>query len=456
MGLNLGISVKPPEFTTTNNNNNNINNNNNNNKRKRSHRKHYRNDDSEDDDDDSDDSDWIPDEQESFVPKHKYNKALVPSLTKRQHEQECIIPTGLGKREEGEKERRGNREEGEKEGRGKREEGEEGRGKREEGEKEREGPGPHIEQGPGPHIEQGPGPHIEQGPGPHIEQGPGPHIEQGQGPHRGGIGTTLRRNPKRKHCLRNHTNNTFPKDDDYIYCEECCKEWEGECPHHPLTLILDNPVVRDGSVSKRAYYTTPYPLTIGPSKIKSAGLGVWTDADLPKYLLFGPYQGNIISKVPSGKESGYAWKLRGVGSGVYSVDALNTAVSNWMRYVNCPRTHSETNLAAFQYKANIYYKTLTNIKRGTELMVWYGDDYAQELGVSLENFRAKPSTFKQVITTTTPIITTTTSIITTTIPIITTTTPIITTTTPIITTTTPIITTTTPIIITTSTTQAGS
>ncbi|KAK3889349.1 hypothetical protein Pcinc_006666 [Petrolisthes cinctipes] len=258
-----------------------------------------------------------------------------------------------------------------------------------------QGPGPHVGQGPGPHIEQGPGPHVEQGPGPHIEQGPGPHVEQGPGPHRGGIGTTLRRNPKRKHCLRNHTNNTFPKDDDYIYCEECCKEWEGECPHHPLTLILDNPVVRDGSVSKRAYYTTPYPLTIGPSKIKSAGLGVWTDADLPKYLLFGPYQGNIISKVPSGKESGYAWKLRGVGSGVYSVDALNTAVSNWMRYVNCPRTHSETNLAAFQYKANIYYKTLTNIKRGTELMVWYGDDYAQELGVSLENFRAKPSTSKQ-------------------------------------------------------------
>ncbi|KAK3855765.1 hypothetical protein Pcinc_037851, partial [Petrolisthes cinctipes] len=261
-----------------------------------------------------------------------------------------IIPTGLGKREEGEKEGKGKREEGEKE---REKEGEkEGSGKREEGEKEREGPGPHIEQGlgphieqgsgphieqgpgphieqgpgphieqglgphieqgpgphieqgpgphieqgPGPHIEQGPGPHIEQGPGPHIEQGPGPHIEQGPGPHRGGIGTTLRRNPKRKHCLRNHTNNTFPKDDDYIYCEECCKEWEGECPHHPLTLILDNPVVRDGSVSKRAYYTTPYPLTIGPSKIKSAGLGVWTDADLPKYLLFGPYQGNIISK----------------------------------------------------------------------------------------------------------------------------------------------------------------
>ncbi|KAK3883014.1 hypothetical protein Pcinc_012643 [Petrolisthes cinctipes] len=28
-------------------------------------------------------------------------------------------------------------------------------------------------------------------------------------------------------------------------------------------------------------------------------------------------------------------------------------------------------------------------------MVWYGDDYAQELGVSLENFRAKPSTSKE-------------------------------------------------------------
>ncbi|KAK4310409.1 hypothetical protein Pmani_018023 [Petrolisthes manimaculis] len=320
---------------------------------------------------------------------------------------------GKVKREEGEKEigneGRGKREEEEEEGKGKREEREtEGRGEREEGEKKREKEGEEEEN----EIEEG----EKEGKG-EREEGE-KEREEGKGEREEGgrrIGTTLRRNPKRKHCLRNYTNDTFPKDDDYIYCEDCCKEWEGECPHHPLTLILDNPVVRDGSVSKRAHYTIPWPLTIGPSKIKSAGLGVWTNADLPKGLLFGPYQGNIISKVTSGEETGYAWKCN-------------------------------------VYIKEILYPKLQVVKR----LAMHGRQNVEATTTT------RPTT-TPIITTTTPIITTTTSIITTTTPIITTTTPIITTTTPIITTTTPIITTTTPIIttttpiitITTSTTQAG-
>ncbi|XP_076049850.1 uncharacterized protein LOC143030576 [Oratosquilla oratoria] len=53
-----------------------------------------------------------------------------------------------------------------------------------------------------------------------------------------------------------------------------------------------------------------------------------------------------------------------------------------MRYVNCSRNLRETNLVAFQYQGQIYYRTVTHINRGAELMVWYGDDYARELGIN--------------------------------------------------------------------------
>ena len=55
-------------------------------------------------------------------------------------------------------------------------------------------------------------------------------------------------------------------------------------------------------------------------------------------------------------------QIRGHG-GIACVDAEDPLVSNWMRYVNCSLNLRETNLAAFQYQGQIYYRTLTHINR---------------------------------------------------------------------------------------------
>ena len=52
-----------------------------------------------------------------------------------------------------------------------------------------------------------------------------------------------------------------------------------------------------------------------------------------------------------------------------------------MRYINCSRTESEQNLVAFQYHGQIYYRAYKKIKIGDELLVWYGDEYARDLGI---------------------------------------------------------------------------
>ena len=66
------------------------------------------------------------------------------------------------------------------------------------------------------------------------------------------------------------------------------------------------------------------------------------------------------------------------------VDGQNPAHSNWMRFVNCARNEEEQNLQAYQYRWNIYYRTLKTIAPHTELLVWYGDQYAKELGISIQ------------------------------------------------------------------------
>ncbi|XP_047492491.1 zinc finger protein 724-like [Penaeus chinensis] len=199
------------------------------------------------------------------------------------------------------------------------------------------------------------------------------------------------RYPKRCSRRKLFYEESITKDDDFIYCADCEEEKEGECPYHPLFLILDNPVVRDGSEKDRARLTAPWPLTVHDSKVKGAGKGVWTNAHLPAHLVFGPYEGRVLRGHPEdGKESGYGWKIRGVGTSNTCIDAVDSAVSNWMRYVNCSRTEAETNLSAFQYKGQIYYKTDSTISRGSELMCWYGDDYGKDLGLSREPSKWKP------------------------------------------------------------------
>ena len=55
-----------------------------------------------------------------------------------------------------------------------------------------------------------------------------------------------------------------------------------------------------------------------------------------------------------------------------------------MRFVNCARNEAEQNLISFQYHGDIYYRTIKHVTPGSELLVWYGEEYAKELGLSVD------------------------------------------------------------------------
>ncbi|XP_050685878.1 uncharacterized protein LOC126980244 isoform X2 [Eriocheir sinensis] len=169
---------------------------------------------------------------------------------------------------------------------------------------------------------------------------------------------------------------------NHAYCVNCKKTYAGLCPKHPMTLILDNPVVRDGSVENRAQLTAPWPLYIAKSKIEEAGEGVWTGATLPRGLVFGPCEGRVMRK--TGRMSGYSWEVRGRPD--IEIDAEETSSSNWVRYINCARNYVERNLIAMQIQNEIFYVTNMDIERDTELMVWYGAAYGNWLGISMKDF----------------------------------------------------------------------
>lgn len=52
-----------------------------------------------------------------------------------------------------------------------------------------------------------------------------------------------------------------------------------------------------------------------------------------------------------------------------------------MRYVNCATSKSVQNVKAFQFSGGIYYRACVDIPVNVEMVVWYGEEYAEELGL---------------------------------------------------------------------------
>nr|XP_053622226.1 histone-lysine N-methyltransferase PRDM7-like [Plodia interpunctella] len=179
-----------------------------------------------------------------------------------------------------------------------------------------------------------------------------------------------------------------PSFDEYIYCENCYDFVFEYCAiHGPLLVIPDNKVTSRAGIPPwvpRAALTTPTPfLHIAPSEIIGAGLGVFSSLTLPRGVRFGPYLGKRTDDF----NSVYCWQIR-KDDGYSVVDGIDGEASNWMRYVNCARSYHEQNLVAFQYQGQIYYRTVKIIPKFTELLVFYGSEFAHALGIDLKNYNS--------------------------------------------------------------------
>ncbi|XP_041921254.1 histone-lysine N-methyltransferase PRDM9-like isoform X2 [Alosa sapidissima] len=191
-------------------------------------------------------------------------------------------------------------------------------------------------------------------------------------------GGSLRNRPR-----VSYTEEDEPKDEDYLYCEDCESFYIDECGvHGPPNFTPDTPA--PVGVPDRARLTLPPGLEVRTSNIPNAGLGVFNQGHaVPRGAHFGPYDGEVIGR-DEAVESGYSWVIYKSRHTDEYIDAKRETHSNWMRYVNCARDGEEQNLVAFQYRGGILYRCCKPIVPGEELLVWYGEDYARDLGISFD------------------------------------------------------------------------
>ncbi|XP_031419490.1 histone-lysine N-methyltransferase PRDM9-like isoform X4 [Clupea harengus] len=189
-------------------------------------------------------------------------------------------------------------------------------------------------------------------------------------------GGSLRKRPRVSYAEEEE-----PKDEDRFYCEDCESFYLDECGvHGPPNFISDTPA--PVGVPDRARLTLPPGLVVRESNIPNAGLGVFNQGQtVPRGAHFGPYEGEVTDR-DEAIESGYSWMIYKSRHADEYTDAKRETHSNWMRYVNCASDGEEQNLMAFQYRGGIVYRCCKPIAPGEELLVWYAEDYARDLGIS--------------------------------------------------------------------------
>ncbi|KAK0416249.1 hypothetical protein QR680_012376 [Steinernema hermaphroditum] len=166
--------------------------------------------------------------------------------------------------------------------------------------------------------------------------------------------------------------------DDVTHCDSCKAFYRRFCFMHPVYFCPDRriPEHNPEGLTKAELSIPPF-LEIKESRIPNAGKGVFALMDVPVGTCFGPYKGEKVFE-PNSK--GYIWEIRRKGKPLFFRDGQDPKRSNWMRFINSALHEDEQNLIAFQYEWKVFYRVFKPIAAGAELLVWYGDDFGEELG----------------------------------------------------------------------------
>lgn len=123
----------------------------------------------------------------------------------------------------------------------------------------------------------------------------------------------------------------------------------------------------------------PEYIEIKQSNIPEAGKGAFAKIDIPKNKTIGRYLGEEFTGENLNDATGdYLFSVNHKGKEVKIIDGKDEKKSSWVRFVNTPLKFKDGNCYFFQRSQGIYIRTSKNIKKGEEILAYYGDEYIKE------------------------------------------------------------------------------
>ena len=147
-------------------------------------------------------------------------------------------------------------------------------------------------------------------------------------------------------------------------------------------------IPKSGSKSMKKSNVGSYryiPILIAPSTIPNAGNGAFALEDIPKGAR-AVYRG--IAKTENCCNSFFSWTLKTFSTksgkqdyrdkALFFIDAEDVNFSNWTRFANCAPERSGNNFSPVQHFGTLFYVANKYIKKRSELMIDYGEDYRND------------------------------------------------------------------------------